>query len=171
MDNKYFIESKNLLFRLVSDDDFAALKKIIKMNGKPASDEYTARWLAWCKDCYQKNGFQLYAVVHKLTDEMIASAGISMQIIDDEWKPEIGYHLREDYHHQGLGKEIAVALRDYFFNNFSYDEVYSYMDYDNIASYKTAESMGMKYQHIYVTKDDKKCRVYRITRKEWEELK
>ena len=93
-----------------------------------------------------------------------------MQIIDDELKPEIGYHLRKDYHRQGIGKEMTQAVRDYFFENYGYDEVYSYMDVDNVPSYKTAEANGMTYLHMYTTRDYHVCLVYRITREEWESL-
>ena len=68
---KIILETKRLLLREMTDDDFDALKKVI-------SD--------------------------KETNEMIGDCGVSMQCIDDEDKPEIGYHLRKDYHRQGLGK-------------------------------------------------------------------
>lgn len=168
---KVILETERLILREKTDGDFFDLKKIIKYHGQEPSNEYVQRWLDWCKSCYQKYGFGLWAVILKETGEMIGSAGVSMQMIDDDWKPEIGYHLRSDYHRQGLGKEMTHAIRDYFFTHFDFDEVYSYMNKDNIASYKTAEANGMKYLHLYTTKDGEVCRVYRITRKEWEELK
>ena len=149
----------------MADDDFAALKKVIIFKN---DDEYIHKWIDWCKDSYQKYGFGHWAVVLKETGEMIGSCGVSMQLIDNEWKPEIGYHIRKDYHRQGLGKEVAIAIKDYFFNNFDYDEVYSYMDKDNIASYKTAEANGMKFLHFYGPNNEDMYRVYRITRQEWE---
>ena len=115
-------------------------------------------------------GFGLWAAIYKETGEMIGDCGVSMQFIDDEWKPEIGYHLRLDYHQQGLGKEMTQAVRDYFFNKFDYDEVYSYMNKDNVPSIKTAEANGMTFLHLYKTNDEVCC-VYRITRKEWEKIK
>ena len=161
----------------MTDDDFEALKKVIsdaenmKYYEKPYDDSGVTRWINWCKDSYQKNGFGLWAVILKETQEMIGDCGISMQFIDDEWKPEIGYHLRLDYHRQGLGKEMTQAVRDYFFAHFDYDEVYSYMNQDNIPSIKTAEANGMTYLHLYKTKTGEICCVYRITRQEWERLK
>ena len=168
LQGKRILETERLILREKNDDDFAALKKIIhdKPNGE-CSDEYARRWLNWCKDSYKKNGFGLWAVILKETGEMIGTCGVSMQYIDDEWKPEIGYHLRKDYHRQGLGKEVTKAIKDYFFTHFDFDEVYSYMNKDNIASYKTAEANGMKYLHLYTTKSGEECRVYRITREEW----
>ena len=41
------------------------------------------------------------------------------------------------------------------------------MNKDNIPSYKTAEVNGMTFLHLYATKQGEVRRVYRITRKEW----
>ena len=171
---KIILETDRLLLREMVDDDFDALKKVIsdpenmKYYSSPYDDNGVTRWLNWCKSSYQKNGFGLWAVVLKTTNEMIGDCGISLQWIDDEWRPEIGYHLRRDYHQQGIGKEMTRAVKDYFFTHFDYDEVYSYMDKENIPSYKTAEANGMTFLHLYETKDGEICRVYRITREEWE---
>ena len=174
---KTILETKRLILREMTDDDFNALKKVISdpdnmiYYPKPYDDNGVTRWINWCKDSYQKHGFGLWAVVLKSSGEMIGDCGVSMQFIDDEWKPEIGYQLRLDYHLQGLGKEMTQAVRDYFFNHFDYDEVYSYMEKDNLPSYKTAEANGMTFRHFFKGKDGNECRVYSITRKEWENLK
>ena len=157
----------------MTDDDFLALQKVIsnpetmKYYAKPYDEEGVKKWINWCKASYEKRGFGLWAVTLKENGEMIGDCGVSMQIIDDEMKPEIGYHLRKDYHRQGIGKEMTKAVKDYFFTHFDYDEVYSYMDKDNLPSYKTAEANGMTFLHLYTTKDGEICRVYRITREEW----
>ena len=173
---KTILETERLLLREMGDDDFGALKKVIsdpenmKYYAKPYDDQGVQRWIDWCKGSYEKYGFGLWAVVDKKTGEMIGDCGISMQFIDDEWKPEVGYHLRLDYHRKGLGKEMTQAVRDYFFAHYDFDEVYSYMDQDNLPSYKTAEANGMTYLHLYETHGEV-CRVYRITREEWKALK
>ena len=169
------LETKRLILREMVDTDFDALKKVIsdpinmKYYPKPYDDLGVNRWRKWCIDSYKKNGFGLWAAVLKETNEMIGDCGVSMQYIDNEWKPEIGYHLRLDCHNQGIGREMSQAVRDYFFTHFDYDEVYSYMNKDNIPSIKTAEANGMKYSHQYIAHGED-CSVYRITRKEWEDM-
>ena len=176
MSNKIILETERLILREMVDDDFDALYCIISnpqvmvYYPQPYDEEGTKRWLNWCKDSYQKYGFGLWAVIDKKTNQMIGDCGVSMQFIDDEWKPEIGYHLRLDYQRQGIGKEMSQAVRDYFFSHFNFDEVYSYMDPENIPSYKTAEANGMKFLHLYTTKNGEVTRVYRITRKEWKKF-
>ena len=166
------IETKRLILQEMTDEDFTALSNVLRdRDGKPYDDEYIWRWINWCKKSYKENRFGHYAVVYKETGEMIGSAGISMQYINFSWKPEIGYHLNKKYHRQGIGKEMTQAVRDCFFTHFDYDAVYSYMDYLNEASYKTAAANGMTYLHDYVTADGERCKVYRITRSEWEKIK
>ena len=174
---KIILETKRLILREMTDDDFGALAKVIsdpenmKYYAAPYDEKGVQKWIDWCKASYTKRGFGLWAVVLKETGEMIGDCGVSMQIIDDEMKPEIGYHLRKDYHRQGIGKEMTHAVKDYFFTNFDFNEVYSYMDKNNLPSYKTAEANGMTFLHLYTTKEGEICRVYRITRQEWEKEK
>lgn len=173
---KTILETERLVLREMEDLDFESLKRVIsdpenmKYYPKPYDDAGVARWIAWCKDSYQRHGFGLWAVIDKESGEMIGDCGISMQLIDDEWKPEVGYHLRKDCHRRGLGKEMTQAVRDYAFIHFGFDELYSYMDKDNVPSMKTAEANGMRFLHLYDSRGGI-CRVYRISRKEWEELK
>ena len=158
------------------DDDFDSLKEIIsdpetmKYYKKPYDDSGVTRWINWCKDSYIKNNFGLWAVILKENGKMIGDCGVSLQIIDDFEKPEIGYHLNKKYHNQGIGKEMTQTVRDYFFTRFNFKEVYSYIDVDNVPSIKIAEANGMKYLHNYVTKQKEETKVYRITRDEWVDL-
>ncbi|MCR5491271.1 MAG: GNAT family N-acetyltransferase [Bacilli bacterium] len=173
---KIILETERLLLREMTDEDFDALKRVIsdpetmKYYPEPYNDDGVHRWINWCKASYEKRGFGLWAVIYKPTGEMIGDCGVSMQFIDDEDRPEIGYHLRKDYHRQGLGKEASQAVRDYFFAHFDFDEVYSYMDVNNLPSSKTAEANGMTFLHLYVTKAKETCKVYRITREEWKRI-
>ena len=170
---KIILETTRLLLREMDDDDFLMLKKVIsdpenmKYYDKPYDDNGVRHWIEWCKSSYEKNGFGLWAVVLKETNEMIGDCGISMQFIDGEWRPEIGYHLRKDYHRLGIGKEMTKAVKDYFFTHYEFDEVYSYMNKDNIPSMKTAEANGMTFRCLFVTESGEACRVYSITREEW----
>ena len=177
LDSKIILETKRLILREMIDDDYSSLQKVIsdpetmKYYPKPYDEEGVWKWIRWCKASYAKRGFGLWAVIYKATGEMIGDCGVSMQTIDDEMKPEIGYHLRKDYHRQGIGREMTQAVKDYFFTHFDFNEVYSYMDKDNLPSYKTAEANGMTFQHLYTTADGEVCRVYRIKRSEWEKEK
>lgn len=177
LDSKMILETKRLVLREMVDEDYSSLQKVIsdpetmKYYSAPYNEEGVWKWIRWCKASYAKRGFGLWAVIYKETGEMIGDCGVSMQTIDDELKPEIGYHLRKDYHRQGIGREMTQAVKDYFFTHFDFDEVYSYMDINNLPSSKTAEANGMTFQHLYTTSDGEVCKVYRIKRSEWEKEK
>ena len=174
---KRILETNRLFLREINNGDFKELQAVIsdpetmKYYKEPYNESGVQKWIDWCNASYAKRGFGLWAVILKETGEMIGDCGVSMQMIDDELRPEIGYHLNKKYHRQGIGKEMTQAVRDYFFTHFNYDEVYSYMDVNNLPSYKTAEANGMTYLHDYVTADGERCKVYRITRNEWEKIK
>ena len=171
------LETNRLVLRPMADSDCKALQAVIsdpetmKYYAEPYNEAGVQKWINWCKASQAKRGFSLWSVILKETGQMIGDCGVSMQTIDDELKPEIGYHLNKKYHRQGIGKEMTQAVRDYFFTHFDFDEVYSYMDVENLPSYKTAEANGMTYLHDYVTSDGERCRVYRITREEWKKIK
>ena len=106
----------------------------------------------------------------KETGAFIGDCGISMQNIDGEILPEIGYHVNKNYWRQGYAKEACAAVKDWFFKNTKQDSVYSYMNQENVASYATAAANGMKRIKAYVTKEEK-LYVYRITREEWQKAR
>ena len=168
------IETKRLILREYTLDDFESLYEILSdpetMQHYPApfDEERTKGWISWNLDNYGKYGFGLWAVTLKETDELIGDAGITIQNIDGEMLPEIGYHINKAYWRKGLGKEAARAVRDWVFNNTSYDVVYSYMKYTNVGSYRTALSIGMKKVKEYADPKNTISYAYAITREEWE---
>ena len=168
------IETKRLILREYTLDDFESLYEILSdpetMQHYPApfDEERTKGWISWNLENYRKYGFGLWAVTLKETDELIGDAGITIQNIDGEMLPEIGYHINKAYWRKGLGKEAARAVRDWVFNNTSYDVVYSYMKYTNVGSYRTALSIGMKKVKEYADPKNTISYAYAITREEWE---
>ena len=170
------IETDRLILRELSMEDFEPLYAILSdpetMQHYPAPfDEARTRgWIAWSMESYRQYGFGLWAVVWKETGECIGDCGISMQRIDGELLPEIGYHISKRFWRRGIGKEAAGASRDWLFSNTEYDAVYSYMKYTNVASSRTAMANGMKKVKEYADPKNRISYVYAITRAEWEKL-
>ena len=92
-------------------------------------------------------------------------------MIDGQSLPEIGYHIHKDYWQKGYGKEAAKAVRDWGFEHTGFDALYSYMTTGNPASWKTAESIGMKRTASFEDEHYGSMYTYAITRKEWENRK
>ena len=171
------IETKRLLLREYSPDDFDALYAILSdpetMRHYPAPFDAarTRRWIDWNLENYEKYGFGLWAVVLKETGAFIGDCGLTLQNIDGEALPEIGYHIHRDHWRRGYAKEAARAVRDWAFENTDYDALYSYMKYTNVASYSTALANGMRLLKEYPDPKNTVSRAYAITRAEWEALK
>ncbi|MDD6326850.1 MAG: GNAT family N-acetyltransferase [Lachnospiraceae bacterium] len=171
------IETERLFLREYTMDDFDALYEIVSdaetMQHYPApfDEEKTKGWIRWNLDNYEKYGFGLWAIVLKETGAFIGDCGISIQNIDGEMLPEIGYHVHKKYWRKGFAKEAARAVRDWVFENTNYDIVYSYMKYTNVGSYSTAIANGMKKVKEYADPKNTISYAYAITRKEWEYIK
>ncbi len=170
------IETERLLLRPYTLSDFDSLYEIMSdpetMQHYPApfDEEKTRNWITWNLDNYEKYGFGLWAVVLKETGEFIGDCGITLQNIDGEILPEIGYHIHKKYWRRGFAKEAARAVRDWGFRNTQYDIFYSYMKYTNIGSWSTALANGMKKVKEYPDPKNTISYAYAITREEWEKL-
>lgn len=175
-EKKIIFETSRLILREYTLDDFDELYKMLsdpitmKHYLKPYDEEGTRRWISWSLDNYKKYGFGLWAIELKETGQFIGDCGITIQNIDGELLPEIGYHIYKDYQGKGFGKEAGLKVRDWVFNKTKYDEVYSYMTSSNVASYSLAKSLGM--EKIKEYKDDHEgiLFVYCIQRSKWEDI-
>ena len=103
----------------------------------------------------------------KESGEFIGDCGITIQNIDSEMLPEIGYHIHKKYWRNGFAKEAARAVIDWVFQNTQYDKIYSYMKYTNVGSYSTAIANGMKKVKEYPDQKNGISYVYAIKREEW----
>ena len=111
------LETERLFLREMNMDDFDALYAVLAdrdiMQHYPYTfDEDRVRdWIKRNMQRYKDNGFGLWAVCLKETEEMIGDCGLTLQNIEGEMLPEIGYHIRKDCQHQCFGKEAAGAFR------------------------------------------------------------
>lgn len=149
------IETQRLFLREMNMDDFDALYKVLAdqeiMKHYPYTfdDTKVREWIERNMKRYEDFGFGLWAVCLKETGEMIGDCGLTLQNIEGEMLPEIGYHIRADQQKKGYAREAAAAVRDWAFNNTDYPALYSYCKYTNVPSYKTAESIGMHMEKEY----------------------
>ena len=149
------IETGRLFLREMNMDDYDALYPVLADPGIMQHYPYTfdeARVRGWIDrnmNRYKENGFDLWAVCLKETGEMIGDCGLTLQNINGEILPEIGYHIRRDCQHRGYAKEAAKAVLDWAFQHTDYPAVYSYCKYTNEPSIRTAESIGMHFAFEY----------------------
>lgn len=170
------IETERLFLREMDENDFDALYEVLAdadiMQHYPYTfDENRVRnWIQRNIERYRIFGFGLWAVCLKETGEMIGDCGITLQLIDGQIKPEIGYHIRADKQRNGYAKEAAIAVRDWTFNNTPFQIVYSYMKYTNEPSVKTAISYGCKQVDEYKDDENEITKVFAISKDQWADL-
>jgi len=149
------LETERLILRKMNEGDYDDLYKVLGdpeiMKHYPYSfDEERVRgWISRNMGRYAKDGFGLWAVCLKDTGEMIGDCGLTLQNIEGEMLPEIGYHIRADMQHKGYAREAALAVREWAFANTDYRALYSYCKYTNEPSIRTAESIGMHFDREY----------------------
>ena len=166
------IETKRLILREMTDDDFDALYRVLAdsdiMQHYPYTfDEARVRnWIARNRERYRIFGFGLWAVCLKETGEMIGDCGLTMQLIGGQIKPEIGYHIRSNHQRKGYATEAARAVRDWTFNNTPFNMVYSYMKYTNDPSARTAMAYGCRQVDEFADEANGITKVFAVSREE-----
>lgn len=156
------MDDLDTLYEILSDPE------TMRYYPKPFDREKVEKWIKWNQENYKVFGFGLWAVVLKENHKMIGDCGITMQRINGQIKPEIGYHIHKDYQRQGYASEAAICCKNFIFEKTTFNMIYTYMKYNNIGSFRTAEKNGMKQLDEYEDAVNEITKVYGISRKEWE---
>ena len=170
---KVVIRTDRLFLREMEHSDLDALYKVLAdceiMQHYPYSfdEKRVMDWIERNICRYREDGFGLWAVCLKDTGEMIGDCGLTLQNIDGEMLPEIGYHIRRDMQRRGYAKEAAEAVRDWAFRKTDYPALYSYCKYTNEPSIRTAESIGMRFEREYPDDANGITHVSVIRKEDW----
>ncbi|SFL34954.1 Protein N-acetyltransferase, RimJ/RimL family [Gracilibacillus orientalis] len=149
------IETERLYLRELVFDDTERLSKVLtdpesmQYYPKPLNVKEVERWIQWNIDNYKKYNHGLWAVVLKNEEIFIGDCGITMQIIDEETVPEIGFHIIKDHWNKGYATEAAIACKEHAFKVLNYPKVFSYTTIKNIPSQKVAEKIGMQKYKVF----------------------
>lgn len=144
------LETERLFLRQMTLEDTVTLALVLsdpesmRFYPHPFSREEVENWIKWNLDNYQKYGFGLWAVCLKESGEMIGDCGITMQQVENDLFPEIGYHLRKEFRGKGYATEVAKACAE-FAKGRGMKKIISYMKSDNLPSRHVAERNGMKF--------------------------
>ncbi len=143
------IETERLIVRPWQESDvdawYAIVSDPVTMQFWPAplTQEDAARWIAVSLERYAREGFGRNALLLKETGELIGDCGIVSTTLDGEAVYDLGYILHHPYHRQGIGLEVASALRDYGFSVLNLPAIHANMAHDHTASRRVAEKIGM----------------------------
>ncbi|NJO92589.1 MAG: GNAT family N-acetyltransferase [Chloroflexia bacterium] len=161
----YLIETERLALRELDLIDLESLHEILgdsatmKYYPSTYSLEEVKSWLSRNIESYEKHSFGLWAMVLKGEETFIGQCGISMQDIDEELVPEIGYHINRNFWNKGYATEAANACMPYGFNNLDLESIYIHTYVKNIPSQRIAEKIGMKRIKVY----DKHIKNHNVT--------
>ncbi len=168
------LESERLRLKRYEIDDFKAVYSIfsnpdtMKHYPHAFSKEETINWINRNIKRYDDDGFGLWPVVLKSSGEVIGDCGITMQNINGEMLPEIGYHIHEQCQGMGYASEAARICIDYAFHSLNIPALYSYMKYTNVPSCRVAEKCGMTLIDEYHDPINIKTNVYCIENRDKE---
>ena len=108
------------------------------------NDAEVQQWLENQLRRYREDGFGLWAVILKDTEQMIGQCGITWQDCNGRKVLEVGYLFEKAYWHQGYASEAAIACKEYAFTVLKATEVFSIIRDNNFASQKVALRNGMR---------------------------
>lgn len=149
MQDKIILKTQRLILREMKQTDYNSLCKILQDKEvmyayeHAFSNEEAQAWLNNQFRRYKEDGFGLWAVILKDTNEMIGQCGLTMQDVNQDKVLEVGYLFQKNYWHNGYATEAAIACKEYAFNELNKKEVYTIIRDTNLASQKVAIRNGM----------------------------
>jgi [ribosomal protein S5]-alanine N-acetyltransferase len=103
----------------------------------------TEEWVQENRRRYAQDGFGLWAVTFKGSDEAIGDCGLVRHEVDGSMETDIGWHLLREHWGRGLATEAAQASRDYAFAQLGVERLVAQIHPENAASRRVAEKIGM----------------------------
>lgn len=144
------LETTRLRLRKLKPEDASLLHKILSdtetMQYYPSPYDMSGvtDWIGRSLSSYEKHGFGLWAVILKETNEFIGQCGISIQDINGDLVPEIGYHINKNHWNQGYATEAAKGCLKYGFETLKLNTIFIHTYVKNLPSQRIAEKLGME---------------------------
>ena len=160
-------ETLRLLLRYFTWNDLNDMATIyadpigMAFRGSPRTFEETQQVFKWIFDNYSKDGFEMWAIIHKADQKLIGCCGLIPQVVDGQQETEMGYILAKQYWGQGLATEAAFAVRNYGFEKLGCDRIIALINPKNLASQNVAQKIGLIYEKD-TTHSEKTVCVYAI---------
>lgn len=116
---------------------------------RPLTMDEVAQWIARNIRRYQVYGYGLWALELLTDNSFVGECGITIQRIDNELLPELGFHVLPMYRRQGFATEASISILQYAASQFNLRAVYSYCEKDNTPSQKNMFKVGLSYCKEY----------------------
>jgi RimJ/RimL family protein N-acetyltransferase len=148
------LATPRLVLREFMTADVDALEGIL---GDPVAMQYypapfdrkgVEEWIERNRNRYRGEGFGLWAMLLRATNEVIGDCGCFLQDVDGRDDIEIGYHVRRDLWGNGYATEAAQACMQYAFTKLGVGRVISLIRPENLQSIRVAEKNGLTCEKI-----------------------
>ncbi|MEJ2207989.1 MAG: GNAT family N-acetyltransferase [Anaerolineae bacterium] len=143
------IETPRLILRTVTRADLDDVAESWDLDGGPISREEARRRIAWMLDNHARLAagtlrHLCLAIVDRESRGIIGWCGLDHR---DPARPHplLFYLLKAPYWGQGLATEAAAAVLDYAFRDLRLAQVDAATAFDNLASKRVMEKIGMTY--------------------------
>ena len=159
-----FIETPRLILRTVTMADLDQVALTWNLDGPPLSRAEAHARISWIQANQQQNapGKLVYlglAIIAKDTDEFIGWCGLDR----DDGNPVLFYLLKARHRGKGLATEAARVVLGYAFSQLALPRVNGATAFDNIASRRVMEKLGM----VYVGLDEEGGHSFTLTRADY----
>lgn len=150
------IETDRLYLRNLTLEDISNLSLVLSdkesMRHYPHtfSNEEVKKWIIRNIERYKNDGFGLWAVIRKADNQFLGDCGITLQNIDGEILPEIGFHIIKTFCNMGYATEAADACKEYATEILGFQSIYSYSEVNNKASQRVSSKIGMNISKTFV---------------------
>jgi [ribosomal protein S5]-alanine N-acetyltransferase len=96
---------------------------------------------------FEKNGFGLYAVENRETNQFMGFTGLSIPNFESFFTPcvEIGWRYKKEYWGMGYASEAALACVQFGFSTLKLSKIVSFTATINTNSEKVMKRIGMHY--------------------------
>lgn len=148
-----YVEASRLRLRDWDETDivpFSALnadENVMQYFPKTLSTEETKAFYTLIVDKIKANGYGLFAVEEKETNEFLGFIGFHRATFAADFTPciEIGWRLKEAAWGKGFATEGAAACLQYGFTKLGFTDIYSFTADVNTPSQNVMRKIGMQY--------------------------
>lgn len=143
------IETPRLRLREMSlaDLDFVAAMlgdaEVMRFYPHRYTREQAVGWIERQMDRYARLGHGLWLVESRETGEPLGQVGLTLQLVNEAWLPELGWLVHRPHWRRGIATEAAAATRDHAFGALGLERVVSLIRPENLPSQGVARKLGM----------------------------
>ncbi len=122
---------------------------------KPFSEGKISAMIRRSEQSWVSSGFGQFVVIEKASNSIVGDCGITLQEIDGERLPELGYRFKRSVWGQGFAAEAATAVARFGFEKARLSALRSYMPASHTQSRRVAEKIGMRLEKEFNNRNNR----------------